>query len=232
MIDTNRLYETAKEQGILLEKSQLEQLALYATLLVDWNTRINLTALTAPQDIEQKHFLDSLLFAANPEVQGRLVDVGTGAGFPGIVAKIYKPSLALTLMEPTGKRVRFLEDVVAQLGFEATIVKERAEEAARKGWRESFDIATARAVAALPVLCEYCLPLVRVGGTFIAMKGDVAEELAGAQAAIGKLGGGTARVSEYALPDGAARTLVFIPKKGPTPPLYPRNGGTIRKKPL
>ncbi len=140
-------------------------------MLVEYNEKVNLTAITDAEGIEDRHFIDSLLLASQPEVQGSLVDVGTGAGFPGIVAKLYKPQLALTLMEPTGKRVDFLRYVCGQLGLEAEFVKERAEEAARKRWREAFDVASARAVAALPVLLEYCLPLVRKGGLFIAMKG-------------------------------------------------------------
>ena len=130
---------------------------------------MNLTAITDAEGIESKHFIDSLLLAGCPEVRGKMVDVGTGAGFPGIVTKLYKPEMELTLLEPTGKRVDFLRYACAQLGIEAEFAKERAEEAARKRWREAFDVATARAVAALPVLAEYCLPLVRVGGMFIAI---------------------------------------------------------------
>ena len=133
---------------------------------------MNLTAITDPAGIEDRHLVDSLLFASQPEVAGSLVDVGTGAGFPGIVAKIYRPELALTLMEPTGKRVEFLKFACAQLGLAGVeFAKERAEEAARKTWRERYDLASARAVAALPALCEYCLPLVKVGGRMIATKG-------------------------------------------------------------
>jgi len=121
--------------------------------LVEYNQKVNLTAITDPQGIEDKHFVDSLLFAVQPEVKGNLVDVGSGAGFPGVVAKIYKPQLKLTLMEPTGKRVDFLKYLCAELGLTGVeFVKERAEEAARKRWREVFDVAGARAVAALPAL--------------------------------------------------------------------------------
>ena len=163
--------------------AQLDLLDRYAELLVSYNEKVNLTAITSPEGIEDRHFADSLLFAAQPEVSGRLVDVGTGAGFPGIVAKIYKPDLELTLMEPTGKRVDFLRYACAELGLTGVeFAKERAEEAARKIWREQFDVASARAVAALPVLCEYCLPLVKVGGRFIAMKGPEADAEAKAAA--------------------------------------------------
>ena len=163
-----------------------------------------------------------------------MVDVGTGAGFPGIVAKIYKPDLQLTLMEPTGKRVDFLRYACAELGLTGVeFAKERAEEAARKIWREQFDIASARAVAALPVLCEYCLPLVKVGGVFLAMKGPEADAEAKASGnALKKLGGAYAETRTFTLPDGSARGLVLCKKISQTPTVYPRNGGKIAKKPL
>lgn len=233
MIDTARLAAALAPYGIQLTESQLEALRHYATELVEWNQKINLTAITAPQEMETKHFLDSLLLANQGEVAGRLVDVGSGAGFPGVVAKVYKPALAATLMEPTGKRVQFLQHLAGALGVEADVVKERAEEAARKQWRESFDVATARAVAALPALCEYCLPLVKPGGTFLAMKGgEVDAELATAQNAITKLGGKLLRTQCYTLPDGAKRAIVVVQKVAATPPQYPRNGGVIAKRPL
>ena len=153
MIDKNRLAEKCSTWNISLSPAQLDQLDHYAEILVSYNEKVNLTAITSPEGIEDRHFTDSLLFAAQPEVQGKMVDVGTGAGFPGIVAKIYKPDLELTLMEPTGKRVEFLKYACAELGLTGVeFAKERAEEAARKVWREQFDIASARAVAALPVL--------------------------------------------------------------------------------
>ena len=205
----------------------------YAALLVEYNQKVNLTAITDAEGIEDRHFIDSLLLAARPEVCGRMVDVGTGAGFPGIVAKLFRPELDLTLMEPTGKRVYFLKYACSALGVEAEFAKERAEEAARKQWRESFDVATARAVAALPVLAEYCLPLLRRGGVFIAMKGSGAdEEIDAAQGAVAKLGGKYAGRQDVTLPDGSARTLFLYEKISQTPPVYPRNGGKIAKAPL
>ena len=234
MIDKNRLAEKCSTWNIALTGPQLDQLDRYAELLVSYNQKVNLTAITDPEGIEDKHFLDSLLFACQPEVAGRMVDVGAGAGFPGIVTKIYKPELALTLMEPTGKRVEFLRYVCGQLGLEGVeFAKERAEEAARKTWREQFDLASARAVAALPVLAEYCLPLVRVGGAFIAMKGaSAAEELEAAQGAIRKLGGRYSQTRAFHLPGGDARSLVVVQKISQTPTAYPRNGGKIAKAPL
>ena len=188
MIDKERLTQKCSTWNIVLSGAQLDLLDRYAEILVDYNQKVNLTAITSPEGIEDRHFADSLLFAAQPEVTGKLVDVGTGAGFPGVVAKIFKPDLQLTLMEPTGKRVDFLKYLCGELGLTGVeFAKERAEEAARKIWREQFDIASARAVAALPVLCEYCLPLVRVGGVFIAMKGpDADAELGGSAAALKK----------------------------------------------
>lgn len=234
MIDKSRLEGKAAALDISLSGAQLDLLDQYAQLLVEYNQKVNLTAITNPEGIEDKHFVDSLLFARHPQVAGKMVDVGTGAGFPGVVAKIYKPELELTLMEPTGKRVEFLKYLCGQLGLTGVeFAKERAEEAARKQWREVFDVATARAVAALPVLSEYCLPLVRVGGIFLAMKGpDGQQELAAAHRAITLLGGGKGNITSALLPGGDQRCLIQIPKIAPTPGAYPRNGGKIAKKPL
>ena len=155
MINKNRLAEKCSTWNIALSPAQLDQLDRYAEILVSYNEKVNLTAITSPEGIEDRHFADSLLFAAQPEVQGKMVDVGTGVGFPGIVAKIYKPELQLTLMEPTGKRVDFLKYACAELGLTGVeFAKERAEEAARKIWREQFDIASARAVAAHFLFCH------------------------------------------------------------------------------
>ena len=234
MIEKARLAEKCSTWNINLTPEQLDQLDRYAQILVEYNQKVNLTAITDPEGIEDKHFLDSLLFASQPEVEGRMVDVGTGAGFPGVVTKIYKPEIELTLMEPTGKRVDFLKYVCAELGLTGVeFAKERAEEAARKVWREQFDLASARAVAALPVLAEYCLPLVKVGGCFVAMKGaSAAQELAAAQGAIRKLGGEYRETRDFHLPGGDARSLVVVRKISRTPTAYPRNGGKIAKSPL
>lgn len=234
MIDKNRLEAKCAALGIALTGPMLDALDQYAEILVEYNQRVNLTAITDPEGIEDKHFADSLLLANLPETAGKLVDVGTGAGFPGVVAKIFKPELQLTLMEPTGKRVEFLKYVCAQLGLSGVeFAKERAEEAARKVWREQFDVATARGVAALPMLSEYCLPLVKVGGVFLAMKGPgAAEELAESGAALKKLGGKGSGVAEFHLPGGDVRNIIRIKKISQTPPVYPRNGGKIAKSPL
>lgn len=232
MINKQRIIEKAAAYGLDIAPIA-PALDRYAEILVDYNKKVNLTAIVDPEGIEDKHFIDSLLFAAQPEVEGKFVDVGTGAGFPGVVAKLYKPQLELTLMEPTGKRLDFLRYLCGELGIEAEFAKERAEEAARKVWREQFDVACARAVAALPVLCEYCLPLVKPGGRFIALKGPEADAEAKAAAhALQKLGGQYAETRTFTLPDGSARGLVVCKKISQTPTVYPRNGGKIAKKPL
>lgn len=230
MINEERLLKKGEAYGLDLF-AVLPKLSLYAKLLVEYNEKVNLTAITDPEGIEDRHFIDSLLFAALPEVAGSLVDVGTGAGFPGVVAKLYKPELSLTLLEPTGKRLDFLRFLCGELGISAQFVKERAEEAARKQWREQFDVATARAVASLPVLLEYCLPLVKVGGVFIAMKGSE-DETGAAAAACGKLGGNFLRAERRVLPAGERRSLLLYQKISQTSAVYPRNGGKIAKKPL
>ena len=234
MIDKNRLEAKCAALGIALTGPMLDALDQYAETLVEYNQKVNLTAITDPEGIEDKHFADSLLLANLPETAGKLVDVGTGAGFPGVVAKIFKPELQLTLMEPTGKRVEFLKYVCAQLGLSGVeFAKERAEEAARKVWREQFDVATARGVAALPMLSDYCLPLVKVGGVFLAMKGPgAAEELAESGEEQKKLGGKGSSVAEFHLPGGDVRNIIRIKKISQTPPVYPRNGGKIAKSPL
>ena len=215
MIDKQRLEAKCSTWNITLTGTQLDQLDAFAEILVDYNQKVNLTAITDPEGIEDKHFLDSLLFASQPEVAGRMVDVGAGAGFPGIVTKIFKPELQLTLMEPTGKRVEFLKYACAQLGLTGVeFAKERAEEAARKAWREQFD-------------------LVKVGGNFLAMKGSSGEEeLTAARGAIKKLGGEYRETRTLHLPGGDTRTLILCKKISQTPTAYPRNGGKIAKSPL
>ncbi len=232
MIDKERFLNTLNSYDIQISQLQFEQLDKYAEILVDYNKKVNLTAITDPLGIENKHFLDSLLFAKNPLVKGKVVDVGTGAGFPGIVTKIFKPEIDLTLIEPTGKRCTFLQLALDTIGIKADVVKERAEEAARKVWREQFDVATARAVADMRILSEYCLPLVKVGGHFIALKGDGEKELVPAENAIVKLGGKFEKMEEYNLPDESKRTIIICKKQKETPKVYPRNGGKIAKSPL
>ena len=235
MIDKQRLEAKCSTWNITLTGTQLDQLDAFAEILVDYNQKVNLTAITDPEGIEDKHFLDSLLFASQPEVAGRMVDVGAGAGFPGIVTKIFKPELQLTLMEPTGKRVEFLKYACGQLGLTGVeFAKERAEEAARKSWREQFDLASARAVAALPMLAEYCLPLVKVGGIFAAMKSVSSdEEIRAARSAAAQLGGHIAASTDYTVPEtDVVHRIVSIEKTQHTPKQFPRAFARIKKAPL
>ena len=221
--------------GMTLTEDQTDRLCQFGQLLLEKNQVMNLTAITEPEAVAQLHFLDSMAVLNAADCKHKsVIDVGCGAGFPGVVAKIYKPELQLTLMEPTGKRVEFLRYLCGELGLTGVeFAKERAEEAARKQWREVFDVASARAVAALPMLCEYCLPLVRVGGTFLAMKGpDADAERAGSANALRRLGGEYRETRAFTLPDGSQRRLVVCKKISQTPTAYPRNGGKIAKKPL
>lgn len=214
-----------------LTAKQLDQFETYFKMLVDWNTRINLTAITEPEDVVNKHFIDSL--AAEPYlIKGaRVADVGTGAGFPGIPLLIVRPDLKLTLMDSLQKRLVFLQAVLDELGLKADCVHARAEDAGQNPrYRERFDAALSRAVSALPVLCELTLPLVKVGGVSIAYKGDAGGELAASANALAALHASAERIivpSDY-----GARELVLMTKRAPTPQAYPRKAGTPAKQPL
>ena len=230
------LIRSAAEYGIPVSPRQAEQFQVYLEMLTEWNQKINLTALKEPEEIAEKHFLDSILILKFGKIpQGaKLIDVGTGAGFPGVPLKILRPDLRLTLLDGLQKRLIFLNELLSSLSLEAEIVHLRAEEGGRKPeYRETFDLATARAVARLPVLCEYCLPFVKSGGRFVSMKGpNVQEELGSAQRAIHLLGGKVDAVKQYTLPDGAGRSLVFIRRVKPLLREYPRHGAKIAKLPL
>jgi 16S rRNA (guanine527-N7)-methyltransferase len=224
--------------GMSLTADQQRQFVQYQELLLEWNERMNLTAVADPTVVPTRHFLDSLscLLATGPLRGQSLIDVGAGAGFPGLPLKIVYPDLRLTLVESVGKKCRFLTAVVTELGLTGvTILNERAEVVGRDpAHRERYDWAAARAVAALPVLAEYLLPLCRVGGQMIAMKGEAApQELAAAATAVAKLGGGAGELQAVDLPgETAARYLIAIPKVRPTPSQYPRRPGMPGKRPL
>lgn len=233
MIDKNRLKSKSNNYNIDLNSNMLDRLEQYATMLVEWSKVMNLTAIKDAEGIEDKHFIDSLLFASNIEKPGSLIDVGTGAGFPGIVAKILRPELDVSLLEPTGKRVNFLKAVKEELNIDINIINDRAELISKGENREKYDIVTARAVAGLSILCEYCLPLAKIGGVFIPMKSEAAdEEVIQAQTAIKTLGGVYDKTREFILPDGSKRKLIYINKQKHTPDKYPRNSGRITKQPL
>ena len=223
--------------GISLNRMQLQQFEAYFDLLTETNRVMNLTALTSPQDVAVKHFIDSLLCYDETMMKGKkLIDVGTGAGFPGIPMKILDPSLQLILLDSLEKRLKFLQTAVRELQLaEVSFVHMRAEDAGRyKTLRGQADVAVSRAVARLSVLAEYCLPLVKKGGFFVALKGSrYKEELAEAENAVRILGGSVMSVKEVELPglnDG--RAVIVIRKMKDTPPAYPRKAGLPGKSPL
>lgn len=231
-----QLIKQARAIGVKVLPEQAECFQRYMELLLEWNEKMNLTAITAPEEIVEKHFIDSLtLFSVCQVKQGaKVADVGTGAGFPGIPLKILRPDLRLTLLDGLNKRLVFLAEVCDTLGLSCTRVHKRAEEAGLDPTvREGFDLVVARAVAPLPVLCEYCIPLVKMKGHFVAMKGPgVKEELEASQNALAVLGGTDVRLCPLSLPGGEERNLVVVQKKQFTPKGYPRHGGTIVKHPL
>lgn len=234
MIDKNRLCSLARENGIILDDTALERFDKYAELLVEWNGKMNLTAITEPEEIEVKHFLDCLMLPKyfNLDYIQTVIDVGAGAGFPSMPLLIYKPDLCLTMMDAINKRLTFLDTAVHALGLEAQLIHERAEVAGQdKNYREMFDLATARAVAPMNVLAEYCLPFVKVGGYFVALKGsnDDTEE---AKNAIATLGGEVVDNISYKLNGTEPRSMVVIKKISQTPTQFPRKSKKISTKPL
>lgn len=230
------LAEKGAEAGLSFTPLQLEQFSRYYELLVETNKVMNLTAITEPEEVAVKHMVDSLL-AYEAEMAGKtLADVGTGAGFPGVPLKIYCPELKVTLIDSLGKRLRFLQQVIEELGLKGIRCEHlRAEDAGRaKKHREKYDYVTARAVARLSVLSEYWLPLAKKGGQFIALKGSkFAEEVTEGEAAVKILGGKILSAEPVKLPgldDG--RAIIKIAKIKSTPAQYPRKAGTPEKQPL
>ena len=228
----------AAEAGIPLTAEQIGQFSVYNEMLLDWNTRMNLTALTAPEDVAVKHIIDSLTAydAARFDGARTLIDVGTGAGLPGIPLAVYAPHLTVTLLDALNKRVRFLTEVTAAMGLQnVRCIHARAEEAARTAeHRAAYDIAVSRAVARLPVLLEYTLPFVRVGGTLLALKGRAyAEEQKEARRAAEVLGGGRITARPVHLPGlDDVRAILTVTKERQTPAIYPRGGGAPARRPL
>lgn len=240
------LKQGAAAMGLALSPAQVESFEIYYRELIAWNRRVNLTTITDRDEVQARHFVDSLTaLLAFPEATDNMascdakrsvIDVGTGAGFPGIPLRIACPHLGLTLLETTTKRVAFLHHLLKELNLDSvSIIDGRAEDIARlPGYRESFDIAVARAVARLPTLVELCLPLTKVGGRFIALKGaNVATEVQEAQNAIAMLGGFLSEVREVDLPElPRGHTLVIVDKVHPTPTQFPRRPGMPTKRPL
>jgi len=224
-----------------LSKKQLDQFAAFTALLLDWNERINLTAITELNDIMIKHFLDSLVFykwlSKNCEEENILLaDLGSGAGFPGIPLKIMFPEMKIVLIDSLGKRINYLNIVKQELGLVNLETRHaRAEDIGRdSNFRQKFDIVVARAVAELPILLEYASPLLKVGGHLLAAKGQNTEaEIAAAQRALSELNCQIEMVEKYVLADNADnRALIAISKTGDTPPKYPRQAGKPKKNPL
>lgn len=232
------LKDATEKYGISLSDEQLDQFDKYYQLLVEWNEKINLTAITEPREVAIKHMVDSLsCWQADLFEDGiAVIDVGTGAGFPGIPLKIYRPDIKLILLDSLNKRIKFLQTVVDELGLkDVKCIHARAEEAARnKALREKFDLVVSRAVARLPVLAEYCLPFVKTGGIFAALKGmKFAEEAADAKKALSVLGGSQPECVEIKLPYlEDKRAVIYIKKEKSTPKAYPRKAGTPDKNPL
>lgn len=224
----------ARECALPVDEDMAARMERFWTYLKEINQSMNLTAVTSDEEAVERHFIDSL----TPVAQGlmpagaRLLDLGSGAGFPGIPLAIARPDMDITLMDSLGKRVNFLNEAARRVDLRVKAVHARAEEAARGDMRESFDIVTARAVARLGVLCELALPFVKVGGALIAYKGPAAaEELAEAENAMRRLGGGAARIVPCGLP-GRDAQLVVVRKLAPTPRSFPRRPGEAARKPL
>lgn len=219
--------------NISLSESLYEKLDCYAASLIAYNENVNLTAITAPQEIFTKHFLDSLLLLRHCEIPtgASILDVGSGAGFPSVPIFLARPDLKLTLLDSLNKRIVFLELLCQKLDITASFLHSRAEDAAKlSAYREQFDVVTARAVAAMPTLTELCLPFVKVDGTFAAMKGP-SEDANAAKNAVSLLGGAMQPPVDYTC-DGEGRRLFLVKKISQTPTKYPRNSGQIKNKPL
>lgn len=231
------LKNNAANYGIDVSDELAEKLDIYARLLKEWNDKINLTAITDDEGIAVKHFLDCLLVSGAAEFKNgdKVIDVGTGAGFPGLVIAAAYPDVKVTLLDSTGKKLKAVEDMAEKMGVtNATAVHMRAEEAGKKPqFREKYDFATARAVAELRVLLEYTLPFVKVGGTFLSLKGASAvDEIDGAKVSLKTLGGKIEGVNEFVLPGGDKRAIINVKKISHIPPKFPRVSAQIAKKPL
>ncbi|MCL2509147.1 MAG: 16S rRNA (guanine(527)-N(7))-methyltransferase RsmG [Oscillospiraceae bacterium] len=236
MIDKDLLGKYTAELGVLLDEVALDRFDRYAELLTEANGRVNLTAITEPNNILVKHFIDSLtlLSVTGLNAGDSLIDLGTGAGFPGAAVLMARHGVRVTLLDSTKKKLNFVSDSLSELGLSAEIVHARAEDAARQDvYRERYDVAAARAVAGLRELCELCLPFVKVGGLFAAMKGVCpTEEIDGAKRAVQVLGGEIGGIKELRLPDGSERTIILIKKISQTPAKYPRPFAKIANQPL
>lgn len=223
------------ELGINIDNNKMKKFEDYSSLLLEWNEKINLTALTSPEEISVKHFLDSVAPLSYFEIKenAKIIDVGTGAGFPGFPIKIMREDVELTLLDSLNKRINFLKKVSENLNLEKVeFIHGRAEEEGRKNnLREKFDYSVSRAVANLKVLCEYCLPFVKVGGYFVAFKQyEIDEEIIDAKSMIGNLGGKIEEIKEVKIPQSdITRKIILIKKIKETPGQFPRRPNKIKK---
>ena len=234
MIDKERLHTLAMQNGIELDQTALDRFDTFAELLVEWNGKMNLTAITEPEEIEVKHFLDCLMLPKYFDLSNTktVIDVGAGAGFPSVPLLIYNPDLCLTMMDAINKRLTFLDTAIHAIGLEANLIHARAEDSGQdKNYREMFDLATARAVAPMNVLAEYCLPFVKVGGYFVALKGSN-DDTEQAKDAIATLGGEVVSNVSYKLNGTEPRSIVVVKKISQTPTQFPRKAKKISAKPL
>ena len=230
------MIDYGKEMNIVFTEEQLQNFYQYMNLLIEWNEKINLTAIVEPKEIILKHFIDSLTIIKYIEPNKTIIDIGTGAGFPGIPIKIVRPDLKVTLLDSLNKRINFLNEVIKSLELEnISAVHARIEEYAKnKQYRENYGIATSRAVANLTTLSEYMLPMIKVKGMAICMKGsDVNEEISKSKNSINILGGEISKIEDFTLPKSDyKRNLILIEKARQTPGKYPRKPGIPSKEPL
>ncbi|HHV38372.1 MAG TPA: 16S rRNA (guanine(527)-N(7))-methyltransferase RsmG [Tepidimicrobium sp.] len=238
MINIDTLIAGSKELGINLNERSISRFKLFKRLLLEWNEKMNITSITDNEEVDIKHLIDSITLLSTELFNSgeRVIDIGTGGGFPGIPLKIVKENLDMMLLDSLNKRIRFLNEVINRLEFKDIVaIHGRAEELGRREeYRENYDVVVSRAVATLNTLSEYCLPFVKVGGHFVSMKGpNVEEELAEAERAIRILGGKVRDVKVLTLPlSDIKHSLIVIEKVMETPTKYPRGGGNPKKKPL
>lgn len=231
----DKFIEYLKEKGMILTELQIEQLDKFYIMLVEKNKVMNLTGITEYNEVLEKHFLDSIAVSFYENIDGKVLDLGTGAGFPGIPLKIVFPNLEMVLLDSLNKRIKFIDEVIKELELkDITTIHGRAEDFANKlEYREKFDFCVSRAVANLSSLSEYCLPFVKVGGSFISYKsGEISEEVKNATKAINVLGAELNEVNLYELPTSGSRSFVKINKINKTPKKYPRKAGLPGKEPI
>ncbi len=234
MLNKELFFNTIQKFDVTIDKDAFARLDKFAEMLIETNKSFNLTAIKEPDDVTVKHFADCLAIFKYVDIpeNAKIIDVGTGAGFPGLVLKLARPDIKMTFLDSTRKKLGFIENVLNKCGVEGEILHMRAEEAAQlTKYREQFDFATARAVAALPVLSEYCLPFVKQNGSFISMKSaESNEEIGEAKKAIGILGGKIEEDIVFDLVENMPRRIIKIKKNSQTPTKYPRPSAQIAKK--